>query len=220
MLSIKKLQEDFDSLERWCSSNGIRVNTDKTKLMIFGSKCSLDKLPDFEVTMNNVALKQVSSYNYLGMTLDCQLKYDKHVQRIINTVSGKLVQFRRMRSFLNDRAALLIYKNMFLPIIEYGDAILTGVSALNKKRLQVLQNRGLRCALKSDDYTSSDSLHKEAKLLKLEYRREIHLLNLMYDISLNPKTLVTRSTLGVSTRSSGKKTCELNVQGLSDSKKA
>ena len=52
---------------------------------------------------------------------------------------------------------------------------------MNKKRLQVLQNKGLRCALNKGIETSTDELHKEANLLKLKYRREQHLLNFMYD---------------------------------------
>ena len=99
--SIDKMQADFKLLEKWCSTNGIMANTDKTKLMLFGSRKSVDKLPDFEIMLNETALKKVNSYKYLGITLDGQLKYDKHIQKVINIVSGILVQFRRMRSIVD-----------------------------------------------------------------------------------------------------------------------
>ena len=94
-----------------------------------------------------------------------------------------------MRNFLNEKASLLVYKNMLLPILEYGDMLYTGLTATCKKRLQTLQNKGLRCALKRDMDTSTDKLHSEANLLKLEYRRQQHLLNFMYDMSLNINNL-------------------------------
>ena len=182
------------------------VNTDKTKLMTFGSPTRLKSIPEFEICFKNLPLQAVSSYKYLGITLDNKLNYDKHVQRLISQVSGKLKQFKRMRSFLNNSAAMLVYKNMILPVIEYGDILLSACSFENKRRLQVLQNKGLRCALNKskDEFTSTDDLHSDAQLLKLCYRREEHTLNLMYDLSLDNEH-VKVAQHGIKTRSHSKK---------------
>ena len=45
-----KLQLDMNNLERWCHLNKLTINTDKTKLMIFGNKSSRSKLKDLNVT--------------------------------------------------------------------------------------------------------------------------------------------------------------------------
>ena len=74
---------------------------------------------------------------YLGVTLDEHLNYNLHVKKLINSVTAKLKQFRRMRSFLNTKAAILVYKCMLLPMLEYGDVFLSATSAINKKRLQI-----------------------------------------------------------------------------------
>ena len=63
----------------------------------------------------------------------------------------------------------------------------------NKKRLQVLQNKGLRCALNMGSDTSTDDLHAAVGLLKLKFRRELHTLNFMYGASSCPKNLVPRA---------------------------
>ena len=163
LTSVTKMQQDLTVLEQWCNCNGIFVNTDKTKLMVFCSTACLKSLPEFEVSINGAPLQIVQSYKYLGMTLDSKLNYDKHVQRLITQVSGKLKQFRRMRSFLTPEAAMFVYKNMLLPVIEYGDVLLSACSAENKRRLQVLQNKGLRCALNKqrDRCTGTADLHAE-----------------------------------------------------------
>ena len=131
--------------------------------MLFGSSKRLKDLPDFDINPNGVSLKKVSSYKYLGVTLDSQLNYEKHIQQTISSASGKLAQFRRMRGFLNEKAALLVYKNMLLPVIEYRDILLTGATTVRRKKLQTLQNKGLRCALRKDRFTSSSELHRDAK---------------------------------------------------------
>ena len=45
--SVSLMQRDIDSISDWCRCNGIKANTDKTKVMVFGSKHSLDSLPTF-----------------------------------------------------------------------------------------------------------------------------------------------------------------------------
>ena len=100
---------------------------------------------------------------------------------------------------------MLVYKNMLLPVIEYGDILLTGTTSVNKRKLQTIQNKCLRCALRRDKYSGSTELHKDAKLLKLKYRREQHLLNFMYDASLDPINLRKPKKIGVCTRSDSKK---------------
>ena len=140
--SVYKLQQDMSLLSSWCKTSGIQVNTSKTKVMVFGSKAAIGKLTPFEIVYNEIPLLKVSSYNYLGMTLDCQLNYNLHVKKLISSVSAKLKQCQRMRSFLNTRAALVVYKSMLLPILESGDVFLYATSVANRKRLQTLQNKG------------------------------------------------------------------------------
>ena len=174
--------------------------------MVFGSKNRLAKISSGEIKLKlcQATLQTVSSYTYLGLTLDSYLNYNSHVNKTIGSVTNKLNQFRRMRQFLTVKAALMVYKGMLLPILEYGDVFLTGASATNRKRLQILQNKGLRCALNRDIYTSTEDLHTEASLLKLKFRREQHILNFMYDVAQDTANRKPKSKLTVITRSSDK----------------
>ena len=199
--SVNCMQKDIDSISNWCRSNGISANTDKTKVMVFGSNNTLKQIPEYEIVFDKTPLRPVTSYKYLGITLDNQLNYNLHVNKIVASVSSKLKQFQRMRSFLNVKAALLVYKSMMLPVLEYGDVFLSATTIKNRKRLQVLQNKGLRCALNKGIESSTDELHAEARLLKLKYRREQHVLNFMFDKSKDPGNRTVRTGNMVTTRS-------------------
>ena len=170
--------------------------------------------------MNKVPLDVTLQYKYLGMTLDGQLNYDQHVQRVITNVTLKLKQFRKMRYFLNLKAAILIYKNMILPMIEYGDIFLSGATADNRKKLQILQNKGLRCALNRDKFDSVSVLHADGKLLRLKHRRDIHTLCYMYDMSQNNKNLKKLVEGGVRTRSQNKKLIKIRKPNTEKFKKS
>ena len=86
-----------------------------------------------------------------------------------------------MRNFLNTKAALMVYKGTILPLLEYGDILLCAASVANRKRLQTLQNKGLRCALNRGFDSDTLDLLSDANLLKLHLRREQHTLNFVYD---------------------------------------
>ena len=111
-------QKDLKSLARWSGNNGIYINTQRTKYMIFGSKVRLAK-PDIDkivLCVNDQKIVRVHTYCYLGITLDEQLNYELHAQSTLKKVRNELVQLRKMRCFLNKRAALMVYTNMILPI--------------------------------------------------------------------------------------------------------
>ena len=114
-----------------------------------------------------------------------------------------------MRSFLTVQAATMVYKSMILPLLEYGDIFLSATTAVNRKQLQTIQNKGLRCALNKGIDISNIDLHREAHVYNLELRHEQHLLNFMFGWSQNPKRLKTKTVSGPLTRSNKKKLLRL-----------
>ena len=207
--AFENMQSDLDALSQWCSENGVYINTKKTKYMIFSNKKVDSVSPDgtlkFDLTVDNNSIDRVSSYNYLGITLDEQLSFELHVKNIISRVSNKVFQLRKLRKYLTNNSALLVYKNMILPLMEYGDIYLYSATKECRKNLQTLQNKALKCALGKDRMFGTIELHKEAKLNKLITRRKIHLLLHMYQNSKLPSFRGWKATKRIITRSSKKK---------------
>ena len=179
------IQVDLDRLTDWCNRNKIYVNTDKTKVMFFGSRVKLvtSTLPTFSI--NGRSIQRAKTYTYLGIKLDEQLSMETHANSVIQKVSNKIYQLTRIRSFISKRAATLIYKNMILPIPEYGDIFLHSATHKTRKKLQTLQNKALRCALEKEKLTRSDVMHKEANILKLKDRRHVHILFTHVSVNTN-----------------------------------
>ena len=201
------LQKDLEGLTDWCTANKIYINTAKTKAMFFGSKTKIasSNLPNFFI--NNTEVQRAKTYTYLGIKLDEQLSMETHANSVIQKVSNKIYQLTRIRSFITKRAAILIYKNMILPILENGDIFLHSATHKIRKKLQTLQNKALRCALRKEKLTKSAILHNEANILKLKERRHVHILLHMFQLSQLPnfKLWKTHKSTGVRTRSSKKK---------------
>ena len=115
------MQRDLTALGKWCNQNDIYVSTNKTKFMLFGSKHTLESVNVPKLFFGKEEVSRARSYNYLGITLDEQLNYESHRSNLITRVSHKVTQLKRMRFLLSKKAALSVYKNMILPIVEYGN---------------------------------------------------------------------------------------------------
>ena len=206
--AIANIQSDLNNLENWCKQNSIFINHNKTKYIIFSaSKIDHDHL---NLTVGDTEVQQVSQFSYLGVILDEHLTFKNHAQHTINRVSAKVYQPKKMRKFLSIRAALLIYKNMILPILEYGDIFLLSAPKKLRSSLQKLQNKALKCALGKDKRYNTNTLHKEAKLLKVKHRRKIHLLEHYFRLSRLPNFKDWKKKPKISTRSSKKRLMAIN----------
>ena len=206
------IQRDLDRLQAWCDHNCIFVNPQKTKCMLFSAKeivCN-----PIQITVKGEVVERVAKFKYLGVVLDQHLTFDNHAKYIIDRVAAKVYQFRKLKKFLTNKAALMVYKNMILPIMEYGDIYLVSATKENRIKLQRLQNRALKCALdKQRDYNIRE-LHREAKLDKLRLRRKIHILQHMYKLSCMPDFPGWKRATGIRTRSSKKKLMEIRKPNL------
>ena len=76
-----------------------------------------------ELFIQDKKLQKVASYKYLGMTLDMNLTFNNHLQQVQNVISHKCLLLSKLRKYINTHTAVILYKSMILPIMEYGDVI-------------------------------------------------------------------------------------------------
>ena len=207
------IQRDLNRLLNWCTQNGILINPQKTKYVIFSSK-EVKPPPNRHITIHGEKVERVNKFSYLGVTLDQHLTFDAFAKQVINRVSTKIYQLRKLKQFLSNKAALLVYKNMILPILEYGDIYLQSASSENRKKMQKLQNKALKCALDKEKRYNTNKLHKEAKLQKLKHRRKLHLLQHMYQVAHMPTFSGWKRRALIRTRSSNKKLLKIKKPNL------
>ena len=154
--------------------------------MFFGSRVKVNNVELPELYIDGSLIDRARTYAYLGIKLDEQLSLETHANLIIKKVTNKVYQLTKMRPFLTKKAALLTYKNMILPVLEFGDIFLHSAPHKVRKKLQTLQNKALKCALVKDKLYSTEDLHREARILKLKERRHVHVLLHMFQLAHMP----------------------------------
>ena len=175
-----KLQTDLRLLTEWCGSNQLTINAKKTKNMLFGSKkfVRIKELPKIDISSQEIQF--VDHYKYLGVILDQNLNYQKHLKETFRLASHKVYLLSRIRKFITNDAALLIYKTKILPYLDYGDVLYLGSCNKSLSKLQSIQNRALRICISAPPRTSTNNTHNIAQMPELKHRRTAHLRNVMF----------------------------------------
>ena len=117
----RKLQFDLDSFIEWCSLNGLKINAGKTKAMISTTSTRLKNLrnvPSFKILGKDVQF--VKQYNYLGLMLDNEMTLVPLLKNIKKRVNNKIFMLRKLRKYLTKEAAIFVYKQTILPILDYA----------------------------------------------------------------------------------------------------
>lgn len=90
---------------------------------------------------------------------------------------------------------------MILPILDYGDVFYHNNKVRYLSKLHVLQNNAICIIKRLHTITNTDQCHTELNLLDLYTRRNLHMIQFAYEISLNPDNLVVNAILNIRTRS-------------------
>lgn len=136
-------------------------------------------------------IEQVTSYKYLGVMIDSRLSFDQNTEYIHSKVIKRIGVLGRARFFLSEEIALYLYKQLILPLLDYGDVFYDGTSQKNNVVIQKLQNAAFRRILKAPKLTPTDNLHEDLNMDRLYIRREKHICIEMYKIvhELHPVSL-------------------------------
>ena len=164
--AAKLLQQDLLKLAMWCAKWRIKLNPEKTKVIIF-SRSILARKTELNLKLYGETLKIYPQVKFLGITFDSQLKFKKHFEDILDRCNTR---YHRLRLLANQRwgpspsTLIQIYKQCIRPIFEYGalSTITTSDNIISK--IQRLQNKFIRLALRLPKYICSKLLHDSTGL--------------------------------------------------------
>ena len=165
-LAVEYLQRDLDKLARWCAKWRIKLNPEKTKVIIF-SKSQTAIRAEPALSLYGDLLSYYPQMKFLGITFDNRITFTKHFEEILERCNQK---FHRLKILVNKKwgpsrsTILQIYKQYVRPIFEYGIVSTITVSETVITNIQRVQNSFIRLALYLPKYVSARLLHEPSGL--------------------------------------------------------
>ena len=171
-IAAKLLQQDLLKLAMWCAKWRIKLNPVKTKVIIF-SRSILARKTELNLKLYGETLKIYPQVKFLDITLDSQLNFKEHFEEILDRYNTR---YHCLRLLVNKKwepspATLIkIYKQCVRPIFEYCSLSTITASDYIISKIQRLQNKFIRLALRLPKYICSKLLHNSTGLPYVKHR--------------------------------------------------
>jgi hypothetical protein len=189
------MQEDFNNIVRWAHDNGIIINVSKTKCMAILSpynKCKKISVKlkghTYDCLHNNnmdnkcscAYLEIVSSYKYLGLTIETNFNWNCHVNTVCNKLRSIYSKLNSLKYVVSRGVMYVLYYALADTVISYGLGAygLTFPSNLNK--IKILQTRLLKLLVnykvKMSVEKNYEKLFKLCKILSVEMKVKYNIM--------------------------------------------
>ena len=137
------LTKGLSNVHGWLKQSCLMLNPKKTVCMMF-SKKNIKQYRSF-VFLDGEELELVTHFKYLGVILDSNLTFKKHIKMVSNTIKFGLQNFKQIRSSITTEAAKSYLHCMIFSHIEYclttwsfaGTTALKPIEQLYKKAIRV-----------------------------------------------------------------------------------
>ena len=150
------LQKLLNELNKWCQKWRIKINDQKSKVVHF--RKSRVKETEIDFILNNVNLEKMSSYKYLGVIFDENLKYEKCIKSLADSASralGAIINKFKCLKNVGFNTFEKLYDCGVIPITEYGGC----VWGFRKKcEIDLIQNRAMRFFLGIHKFAPVDGM--------------------------------------------------------------
>ncbi len=173
------LNTELANISDWLKCNMLSLNVLKSKYMIFHKPQK--KVPNLQLKMNNTEIERVPLFDFLGLTLNENLNWKSHIDKISNKISRSIGILNRQKHFIPLQSRLHIYSSLILSYINFG--ILSW--GYQCDRIIKLQKPAVRIVSLSKYNAHTEPILKNLNLLKVKDILKLQELKFFYKYKNN-----------------------------------
>ena len=158
--TAESLSKCLDKVKDWMNNCHLKMNSDKTEAILFGSKQQIKKCRLTAIEVCGESIPYSESIRYLGVCIDSNLCLQNHIASKCRIAMYNLFRIVNIRNFHTTEACHTAILAMVISHLDYGSVIMVGLPEKHIAKLQGVQNMATKVVLKRGKYTSlKDSLH-------------------------------------------------------------
>ena len=184
---IDSMRLCIDDIKDWMTDNKLKLNDDKTEVMIISSSrmSTALSIPDY-FDIGNASVPFSDTVKNLGVTLDYHLSLKTHVLNLVRTANFELRRIGSIRSLLTTEATATLVSAFILSRLDYCNSLLSGCPRSLILRLQKVQNNAARLILRISKREHISPHLASLHWLPIDYRIKYKLACICYNaMSIN-----------------------------------
>jgi hypothetical protein len=168
-------------VKAWMTSNKLKLNGDKTELLVAGTKHFLSLIKPPPVMMiDNTEICPSPAVRDLGVYIDSKLSMKNHISFVCKAANNEIRKLAAIRNFLTHNATVQLVSNLVLSRLDYCNSLFAGLPEEQLSRLQTVQNNAARLIVRKSKRHHVTPYLRQLHWLPIKSRVEYKLATLAY----------------------------------------
>ena len=192
--TVEHLNNDLRKIAAWARTWKLKFNGDKSKDLIFTpNKTCLNNSPP--IYLNGELLDRVGAHKHLGLTLESDLNWNMHLNKVIKHANLKLSILLRVKDLARPTLDMM-YKLHVRSIIDYALPVYGPALDRNQiAKLEKIQYFAARVATSTPKCSSTEKLYKDLGWESISTRIKYLSISLFHKIHTNATRPLCRQCL-------------------------
>ena len=170
--SLQKLENCIKDVRQWMLENKLKINDEKTELIIFTPPSLKDRIPtdNMHITVNGNRIDQCDKVKNLGVVMDKHMTMLPQINALCKVMYFQIKRISFIRPYLNHHVTKTLVTSLVLSKLDYCNALLSGLSGNQMSKLQIVQNSAARLIEESKKRDHAKPLLKKLHWLPVQER--------------------------------------------------
>ena len=180
---------ELQSFQEWIHANKLTINYDPQKSSYSIFKPRNKQLPysyKSSLHVGRQEIKYKENTKYLGMILDDQLTWEKHITEVNKKIVKYTGIFSKVRHLIPEECRLTLYNSFVFSRLNYGIEVYANTEAKFLRRIKISQNKILRILQFRHQRSPTNDLYTNFNILKLEEMHKMKLLSVIFKLVHTP----------------------------------
>lgn len=165
---ITTLNSELVKLSCWFKCNKLSLNINKTNCIYFRNNNSRQNALQQNILIDGLPLVEKEFTKFLGVTIDSQLNWKNHIDRICTSASRGVGILNKLKHFFSRKTLYMLYNALVFPYMSYCNTVWGNSNKTQIQSLLLLQKRALRICTSSHYLSHTDPFFYQLKTLKID----------------------------------------------------
>jgi hypothetical protein len=139
-----RIEEVIRVIRVWMAKNFLRLNDDKTEVLVIGSRAALPKVSIDTIQIGNKDIHIATEARNIGFVFDNTVCYQKQVSLTVRAAWFHLRNIGKIRQYLDNAATERLIHAFITSKLDVNNCLLYGLPDTVLSRLQLVQNAAAR----------------------------------------------------------------------------